>query len=307
VLCAKTTSAAQVAAQDMYKVDGGDGLTLLQSAMEESSRNGMPQEPPESFVDSSKAYKSLAESCKSTESMAPHVPATKTDCESSVDLAATERFSVGPSPTEKTSEDPPGAGTLKALLEFMIILLVFDGIRRWRLQKAEAAQQKKIDDARQDHQNLVDRAWEEMVKAAADGDVSNFKKALQHRPAMNREDLWGCSPLHFAAQGGSTEIATELLDIGADVNANDVSGDTPLHIAARVGHVNICEVLLSKGANINAMNEHGMTPLVVSGHANHEPVCRFLSDNGGSAGGMADEDLPPLVVNQVLRRILSSA
>jgi hypothetical protein len=305
--------AARAAAftQDVYKVGGGDALTLPHSAMDshglsllqsamltEKAHTDMVHVFPETIVDSSKAYKSVAESCLSTSCGSPHMRA-----EMATNTAVTQRASTGPNLSDATLQDPPHAGTFKALLRLMILCIVVHGTRKWRQQKAEAALQKEAAEALQDQEDVVDRAWEDMVKAAAGGDVTSFKKALSHKPSLEREDLWGCRPLHFAAKGGSLEITTELLDVGAEVNAADTFGETSLHFAARSGHVDVCELLLARGANINALSEHGMTPLVVSGQASHELVCRMLADHGGSAGGMADEVLPLVVVSQVLRRV----
>lgn len=200
-------------------------------------------------------------------------------------------------------EDPPGAATFKAVLELMIVILFVDGLRRWRIQRNEASRQEKVADTSIED-DAVDRAWEELLKASLAGDETSFKKIDLEKSHVKRDDMWGCTALHFAATGGSTEIATDLLQLGAEVNAADACDETALHFAARAGHVSMCDLLLNKGASVNPLNEQDMTPLVVAGHARQEATCRFLVDHGANAGGMADEDLPLMVVGQVMRKVL---
>jgi len=218
-----------------------------------------------------------------------------------------EPATATPGMPEAHDEDPPGAATLKAVLELGVIFLFFDGLRRWHLQSKEKDAQRKQSQAQTEEDEAADRAWAEMVKAAALGDVPNFKKALQHKPSVRREDPWGCTPLHFAATGGSTEVTADLLKRGAKVDAVDACDETALHFAARAGHTGVCEVLLNEGASVNAINAQDMTPFVVAGHAKQASTCRILADHGGNAGGLADEELPLLVVSQLVRKVFEGA
>ena len=43
---------------------------------------------------------------------------------------------------------------------------------------------------------------------------------------------FGCTPLHFAAAHGSTSMAKDLLEHGADPISKDVRGNTAIKIAA---------------------------------------------------------------------------
>lgn len=212
-----------------------------------------------------------------------------------------------PSVAVSTSTDPPGSGALKAVLYLMIIILILDGMRRWRLQKQCT---QKPEDAENNLAKIAEAAaeaaWIDMVNAAASGDMNSFEMALNHKPKLMKADTWGCTPLHFAAVGGSMAISTELLNRGVDVDALDANEETPLHFAARAGHSPICDLLLGSGAKIDAVNVQGMTPLVLAGRANAESACRLLSDRGAGVSGMADEDLPPLVVSLVVQKVFAS-
>jgi hypothetical protein len=208
-----------------------------------------------------------------------------------------------------TSHDVAGAGALKMVLQLMIILLIADGMRRWKSQKKQRAPitEGPRGQTLLDHLEVVSgSAWVDMVNAAACADVNHFEMALKHKPRMTQVDAWGCTPLHFAAVGGSRIIATQVLQQKADVDARDASDETPLHFAARSNHESICEMLLDAGAEIDAVNVQGMTPLVVAGHANAKESCRLLLDRGAGCAGLADEDLPPVLVSQLVQRVFAA-
>jgi len=90
-------------------------------------------------------------------------------------------------------------------------------------------------------------------------------------PGVNRQynytelvGYWGgLAPLHMAARQGYSEVASALLEAGADVNQR-TTGDssTPLVIAIINGNFDLARQLLDKGANPNlAQTTNGVTPL----------------------------------------------
>ena len=70
----------------------------------------------------------------------------------------------------------------------------------------------------------------------------------------------GWTPLHLAADGGSVEVASALLDAGAPPSARNGSGLTPLHIAALMGRVDVARLLLARGADPVASDGGGKAP-----------------------------------------------
>lgn len=65
--------------------------------------------------------------------------------------------------------------------------------------------------------------------------------------------------LHWAAENGLTEIATLLIEQGAEVNEIDHFGNTALHLA--LADPEMVQLLLASGAEVNAENAMGQTPL----------------------------------------------
>ena len=77
-------------------------------------------------------------------------------------------------------------------------------------------------------------------------------------------DHQGCSALHFAASGGSTEAIRLCLSSGADVNAVDTNGWTPLHWACKNGSEDACQLLKDSGAMLQTEDKNGRTPFDVA-------------------------------------------
>ncbi|CAI9559035.1 unnamed protein product [Staurois parvus] len=51
------------------------------------------------------------------------------------------------------------------------------------------------------------------------------------------------------------EIATTLLEYGADANAMTKQGIAPIHLAAQEGHVDMVSLLLTRNSNVNVSNK----------------------------------------------------
>lgn len=74
---------------------------------------------------------------------------------------------------------------------------------------------------------------------------------------MTRGWFWqnGYTPLHIAAKKNQMDIATSLLEYGADANAVTRQGIASVHLAAQEGHVDMVSLLLSRNANVNLSNK----------------------------------------------------
>lgn len=99
---------------------------------------------------------------------------------------------------------------------------------------------------------------------AAQGNRMEIAEAIVKRAVSlnTKTDRTRSTPLHLAVANNLIDMATLLLDGGADVNAKDYTADTPLHLAASKGYVELVHKLIAAGANVNAIDDHGKTPLV---------------------------------------------
>ena len=106
---------------------------------------------------------------------------------------------------------------------------------------------------------------------------------------VNVTDVYGETPLHYAAAEGSSAVEV-LLTNGSDPNQASRSGATPLHHAAERNYPDCIQLLLANGANPSARTQQGKTPLdYASEHVEirTHPVWKLLqcSDNADALPG----------------------
>ncbi len=75
-----------------------------------------------------------------------------------------------------------------------------------------------------------------------------------------KSEIIKISALHWAAGLGHTEMATILLDQGADINTGDENGSTAMHWAALFGRPLVAALLIERGADLARPNNDGATP-----------------------------------------------
>ncbi|WP_260483980.1 ankyrin repeat domain-containing protein [Sphingomicrobium flavum] len=78
---------------------------------------------------------------------------------------------------------------------------------------------------------------------------------------LNACDNYGETPLHARSGHWRGNIAI-LLELGADVHHSAEGRGTPLHRAAAVGNLQVATMLLEHGANPDAVNSSGQSPLI---------------------------------------------
>lgn len=92
----------------------------------------------------------------------------------------------------------------------------------------------------------------------------------------------GRTALHGFVENGDTEVASLLIEHGADVDATDMDGRTPLHLAARWGYPEMANLLIEKGADVNSRVLNGATPLYLATLNKHDKLAELLQHHGGS-------------------------
>ena len=139
------------------------------------------------------------------------------------------------------------------------------------------------------------------LRASVESDRPEITKVLLAAGAnANTRDRAGETPLHKAAEKGSTAATRALLGAGAKVNALDEEGATPLHAAAAWGHVELAKALLDAGADINALDGDRETALhLVAGRripplSVYADVAKLLINAGASVNVRASDGTTPL-------------
>ena len=128
----------------------------------------------------------------------------------------------------------------------------------------------------------------------------------------------GWTPLHLAAFFGHLQLATSLIEGGAEVDARSTNGlnNTPLHAAAAGGYTELVALLLQHGANANARQEGGWTALHAAAHAGNRRMVELLLTSGADSAVRAANNQMPLdlalsrghgEIAELLERPLSSS
>lgn len=105
------------------------------------------------------------------------------------------------------------------------------------------------------------------------------------------------TPLLVACRDGHTEIAAELLKVGADVNAVEpVFGAVPLHKSVYNGHADITQILVEQpGINLNFQGAtNGYTPLHDSLWHGYDQCAEILINAGSRLNLRGHDGKPPL-------------
>lgn len=132
-----------------------------------------------------------------------------------------------------------------------------------------------------------------IIRLARAGDSKNIARLLDAGIPADRRSWRGYTPLQIAADKGNLELATVLLDAGADPNL--VSGPkddkqcqaTALFWPAFRGHLEMVRLLLDHGADPNAKNKNGGTAVEwADRHGHFEIVILLLEamEGGGKTG-----------------------
>jgi ankyrin repeat protein len=176
---------------------------------------------------------------------------------------------------------------------------------------------------------------ESLLNAVDRGDVAETRKALQTGAKVDLRNNQGRTPLMIAANAGHFDVATILVDKGADVNARTPTqtgssvlafavggknlktidylishgaeldlksrdGSTPLCHAAVRGETEIVALLLSKGADPNLYGMHDSTgnyntPLMIAANSNHVETMKLLLSKGAKIDRRSNKGNTPLM------------
>lgn len=139
-------------------------------------------------------------------------------------------------------------------------------------------------------------AVDPLLKAIADGDVSQVRTLLDSGMDVNTPSADGLTPLWKALyQRSSDEMMALLLDRGADVAVVERElGRSPLHWAASDNRSPLVALLLEKGANIEALDKAGDTPLHVAGYNGATESATLLLDKGADVDARGKQQRTPL-------------
>jgi ankyrin repeat protein len=101
--------------------------------------------------------------------------------------------------------------------------------------------------------------------------------------------------LKCAAEYGSTDVLTFLLENGAKANQSDVLFRSALSIASEYGQLSAVKILVEKGADVNHMDGKEETPLFKAIQRNNTNTAAFLIKNGACVNTLCNGRLTCLM------------
>ena len=106
-------------------------------------------------------------------------------------------------------------------------------------------------------ENTVNSSVEEptidLITAVIENDIDTVSQHIAYGSDLNVQDgTFSNTPLNFAGIYGLTDIASALVDAGADLNLINDDNFTPLCNAAAWGHTSVVTILLDAGADLSA-------------------------------------------------------
>ena len=116
---------------------------------------------------------------------------------------------------------------------------------------------------------------------------------------INKKDINGNTPIHFAVEESQLETVKYLFDKGGDLNSDDgeengILENTPLHAAARLGNTEVVEFILEKVVDKNPKNKNGDTPLNEAAKNGYLEIVKLLFISGGDFNSRNIERDTPL-------------
>lgn len=131
-------------------------------------------------------------------------------------------------------------------------------------------------------------------RAAAAGNVTAIRMFLEADVHLETRNEDGWTVLMTTIHKGHEELASLLIQKGAQVNVSENGGNTPLHWVAFAGRLSCCKLLVSHQAVIDARSNFGWTPLYQSVARNHLNVATFLIAHGADIDASARDGVTPL-------------
>ncbi|MEC8882674.1 MAG: ankyrin repeat domain-containing protein [Pseudomonadota bacterium] len=140
---------------------------------------------------------------------------------------------------------------------------------------------------------------DKLIKFLDNQDYDRAKILLDLSPdtLANVKNSTGKTPLMYAAEAGNLDLATLLIQNGADVHATDQTEKTPLMYAAEVGDIELATLLIHNGADVNATDQTGNTPLMYAAAADNIDLATLLLHNGAAVDATDQAGNTPLMIS----------
>jgi ankyrin repeat protein len=98
-----------------------------------------------------------------------------------------------------------------------------------------------------------------LIIAVSNNDEKMVKLLLKSKADPNQKEKEGLqgTPLMYSSVNPNTNIASSLIEVGADVNIIDVNKDPAINWAAYYGNIALMSLLIEHGADLSMRSKHG--------------------------------------------------
>ena len=137
-----------------------------------------------------------------------------------------------------------------------------------------------------------------LFNAVARNDLPAVKRLLATHPKLvAARDIWDFTPLLNAAKDGHLELASLLLDYGADPNAIGEYRQTTLEMAVSTNNYELVKLLLDRGAKVNAKDRASWESLqgALIYNKNDQAILKLLMERGAKLEQRNAEGQTPLM------------
>ena len=138
--------------------------------------------------------------------------------------------------------------------------------RQQELELLKAQEAANLENAREEMSER--QAWlasATVFDLAREATVGELTAAVIGGVDVSVRDVYGQTPLMYAAGSNTADVVQVLIDAGANVNAQSGANWTALMYAARAGNLAVAETLIANGADVLRTNSDGQTALLLTG------------------------------------------
>ncbi|MFH0761230.1 MAG: ankyrin repeat domain-containing protein [Bacteroidota bacterium] len=126
------------------------------------------------------------------------------------------------------------------------------------------------------------RQRESLLRSALAGGMEKIVDQLANDTTIDyfKKTSSGNTYLHAVAQGGISSFAERLIQKGLNINEKNIYGWSPIHFAASRGQTGIIETFVRNGGKKNIRTNDGKTPYNIARDFEQQQTAEFLQQRG---------------------------